>query len=268
MKSTLGFLLGLMVASGACVAGESEWLEPETQMPFVRIAKGCFLMGTNIKSSDPDEELTYDKLGRRSQAQEDEVPQHEVCLGGFWMGRYEVRVRDWSRIMGGAGSPDDVRPINNVTWALAREFAQRLSERTGERFRLPTEAEWEYACRAGAPADHVPLDREMIGIAWHSRHEARKTAPQEVGQLRVNGFGLYDMLGNVWEWVEDDYVANGYTRHGLHDPVVKEVVPQKVMRGASFRTEPRQTRCAVRGHLPNGKTMDSVGFRLVREAKE
>lgn len=238
------------------------WNDPTTGMPFVEIKKGCYKMGS-ANPVKPYPDPFWEVVAKQPTLSADEAPQHEVCLDAFWVGKYEVRNAEWKAIMG-EGAGDDEHPVAKVTWEQARTFAERLSERSGQRYRLPTEAEWERACRAGAAAEAVAENEELIGKAWHGRGDARRPAPQKAGQLAANAFGLHDMLGNVWEWTEDSYAADGYRRHALYNPAAREPAAQKVIRGGGFRTEPRQTRCAVRGHIAPGQALDSVGFRLVR----
>lgn len=255
----------LAAATAQAEAPRAVWNDPTTDMPFVRIDKACYKMGsaTPVKAfPDP----FWERIGFKPTLSEDEVPHHEVCLNAYWIGKYEVRWSDWKKIMG-EGEGEDDRPVTNITWEQARTFAERLSERSGSRFRLPTEAEWEHACRAGASTDQVVSGREPVGKAWHSQGEARRPAAEKVGQLAANAFGLHDMLGNVWEWTEDSYAADGYRRHALYNPIVRDpAAAQRVIRGAGFRTEPLQTRCTVRGHVAPFQALDSIGFRLVRLA--
>lgn len=255
--------------SAAEPAAES-WTEPATGMVFLSIAKGCYQMGAQAPiTAFPDP--FWERVGHLPRLTDDEMPRHEVCVDAFWIGKHEVRVAEWRKLMGGekggsSDASDGNVPVAAVTWAQARQFAERLGQASGQRFRLPTEAEWEYACRAGAKDDEIAYSRELVGRAWYGRGEARQPSPRPVGQLKANAFGLHDVLGNVWEWTEDSYSPGGYQQHTLFNPVVRDAAaPQKVMRGGSIRTEPRQTRCGARGHLAAEQRLDTVGFRLVRE---
>lgn len=249
-----------------------DWQEPATGMIFKDIPKGCFQMGAETPQI-PHPEMFWERAGYTKTASEDERPVHEVCVNGFWMGKYEVRRSEWRQVMGEA-SNDDAKdgelPMSGITWEQAEEFAQRLSRLSEgkNRFRLPTEAEWEYACRAGAPKDIDPLAGNLAGFA---RHEFSHGSPQPAGQLRPNDWGLHDVLGNVWEWVADDYAADAYARHDLYNPRMKAASAQKnlnvqkVLRGGGFRTETVQVRCAMRGHHDPRIGTDAIGLRLVRE---
>lgn len=265
MKRLSAMAAGLLLAVVAQSQSMADtWTDPTTGIRFVRVEKGCYRMGT-ADPVTPFPDPFWELIGYRPNLSADEAP-HDVCLDAFWIATHEVRGRDWRKVMEN-GAHDSDAPVAFVTWDAARTFAERLSVLSGARFRLPTEAEWEYACRAGGD-DRVAFTRELEGIAWYSRGNARRDAPQSVGQLAPNGFGLFDMLGNVWEWTEDSYSTGGYARHMRNNPVVQEPTGQKVIRGGSFRTEPRQTRCNVRGHLGPEEKLDSVGFRLVAVPEE
>ncbi|HEY3326501.1 MAG TPA: formylglycine-generating enzyme family protein [Novimethylophilus sp.] len=248
-------------------AAAKTWTEPATGMQFVAVPKGCFQMGS-AKPVPPPADSYWAQIGFAKSLSEDEVPQHEVCVDAFWMGKFEVRIKEWQQIMATADAPGDGKdlPAAKVTWAQARDFAERLSTRSGGkyRFRLPTEAEWEYACLAGRKYKFEPRPdpQELNKVAWY---QFRTPKPSVVGALKANAFGLHDMQGNVWEWVGDGYLADGYTRHALYNPRVEADTGPRVIRGGSFRTELEQTRCAKRGHYPADDALDSIGLRLVRE---
>ena len=265
----LPLALGLMLCTGAQAQnGPRTWIEPQTGLPFVWIPKACFQMGTDEKVSLPPDTM-FRHLRAAPDLAADEHPRHEVCVDGFWISKYETRNADWRRIMGpttgtGTGAPD--LPVSGVTWSQARAFAERLGATPGAafRFRLPTEAEWEYACRGGAAEESVPTGREAVDRAWYNKNEDGAAAPRPVGKLAANGFGVHDMLGNVWEWVDDGYLADAYAQHALFDPRAGESAADRVIRGGSHRSEPMHMRCANRGLYPAGEGLPTLGFRLVR----
>lgn len=268
MMRQIAFAIGMLLMSAAWAGPAAQtWNESTTGMPFVAVPKGCFQMGA-AKPVPPPADSHWVQMGFKKSISENEVPQHEVCVDAFWMGKFEVRVKEWQQIMQASDAPgaDTDVPVAQVTWAQARSFAGQLSARSGGkyRFRLPTEAEWEYACRAGQKddADPQPDQDQMNRVAWY-QYRTRK--PASVGILQANAFGLYDMQGNVWEWVSDGYLADGYARHALYNPRVETDGGQRVIRGGSFRTELEQTRCAKRGHYSTGEALDTIGIRLVRE---
>jgi formylglycine-generating enzyme required for sulfatase activity len=283
MKRTLLLAAGmtLSVAALAAPAGKKvaaaqgqgpDWQEPATGMAFREIPKGCFRMGAETPQV-PQPEFFWDRAGYTKTASEDERPVHEVCVDGFWVGKYEIRRSEWRQVMAEAPK-DDAKdgdlPMTGINWEQAEEFARRLSGLSAGkyRFRLPTEAEWEYACRAGSAKDIDPLANDVARFAWHLLSH---TSTQPVGQLQPNAWGLHDMLGNAWEWVADGYAADAYARHDLYNPRMKagpgqkDWKGQKVLRGGSFRTETVQVRCAMRGHHDPQVGSDAIGLRLVRE---
>lgn len=256
------------------------WKEPVTGMEFVWIPGGCFLMGS------PTVEKKRDA---------DEGPVHEVCVDGFWMGRTEVTNGQFrkfhpnhsSRDYSGVSLDGDQQPSVFVSWHDAKNFAQWLAAQNGwqHKFRLPTEAEWEYACRAGSDSaaywgddqDHSRVCiHENVGDVtakhkweWEEAHDCEDgyaaTAP--VGSFQPNEFGVHDMLGNVWEWCEDVYIVDAYVRHDRTNPVISDESfgTGRVIRGGYWHSRPGTVRCADRGSgLPAGMS-DDLGFRLVRE---
>lgn len=218
------------------------WREPVTGMEFVWIPAGEFQMGSNTG---------YD----------DEKPVHRVALDGFWMGRYEVTQGEWKKILSSNPShfqSGDKYPIEEASWDDAHKFIGRLNSRSGQRFRLPTEAEWEYACRAGTTGDRYG---DLEDIAWYAGNSGGKTHP--VGQKRPNAWGLYDMLGNVWEWCSDRHetYASGFGRN----PFAPSSGSFRVGRGGSWYDYARNVRSADRnGGRPSGRN-SCLGFRLVRD---
>jgi formylglycine-generating enzyme required for sulfatase activity len=166
------------------IAGKA-WTEPTTGMEFVWIPKGCFQMGSPGSEKDrmPDE--------RR----------HEACVDGFWMGKYEVTNAQYKQYKPDHGA-DDKYPVTDVSWQEAVRFAQWLSEKSGKKLRLPTEAEWEYAARAGTSTAY------FWGDGWESRHNYLSDSKKPVGSHQPNAFGLHDMLGNVREWTASSYDSN------------------------------------------------------------
>jgi formylglycine-generating enzyme required for sulfatase activity len=161
------------------------------------------------------------------------------------------------------GNPD--RPVEHVSWEDVQQFIQVLNAREGsERYRLPREAEWEYACRAGSTTAYSFGDDEgQLGeYAWYK--ENSRGEPHPVGRLKPNAWGLYDMLGNVWEWVQDWY--GEYTAETVKDPQGPQPREDRVNRGGSWVFDAGWCRSAIRGHVTPNHRADDLGFRLLRTA--
>ena len=192
--------------------------------------------------------------------------QHEVTLSqGFWMGKHEVTQAEWEALMGSNPSwfyrCGSRCPVETVSWKDVQKFIQKLNEREsgkGYRYRLPTEAEWEYAARAGtAGARHGELD----AIAWYyDGKSSGRTHP--AGEKRGNGWGLHDMLGNVSEWTADWYGT--YRSRSVTDPTGPRTGWTRVYRGGSWFNTRGHVRSANRSYDAPGNRDGSIGFRLVR----
>lgn len=204
-----------------------------------------------------------------SNENQDERPVHRVNVPSFLIGKTEVTQGQWKAVMGSNpsyfGSCGDDCPVERVSWNDAQEFAQRLSQKTGKQYRLPSEAEWEYAARAGSNAKWSFGDSEyQLGdYAWFSANSQNKT--QRVAQKRPNAFGLFDMHGNVWEWVQDclhrDY--SGAPTNGSAWTTACSG-STRVLRGGSWSNDPADLCSAVRvGYMPVIRNF-YFGLRLAR----
>jgi serine/threonine protein kinase len=229
-------------------------------LEMVQIPEGTFKMGS------PEGEE-----GRKK----DESPQHQVTVPGFFMGRYEVTQAQYQAIMGTnpAHFKGEKLPVETVSWNDAVEFCQKLSQKTGRTYRLPSEAEWEYACRSGTTTpfyfgetitpDLVNYDGTSTYASAPKGKNREETTP--VGSFLPNAFGLYDMHGNVYEWCQDDYHDNynGAPTDGrawVSDNVFKR------LRGGSWRFDPKFCRSASRSpfdRVERDNVGNSVGFRVV-----
>ena len=209
----------------------------------------------------------------------DEKPVHEVRIAQpFAMGRYEVTFAEYDRYAQAAGKtkPDDTlnsgrgnHPVINVSWQNAQNYVKWLSQETGQRYRLPSEAEWEYAARAGSTTTYSwgnsPSGRHANAnedVGWPS-DGYKRTAP--TGSFIPNQFGLYDMSGNVWEWVEDCWHEN-YARAPVDGSawVSGGNCSSRILRGGSFNSFPARVRSAFRNGLGAALRTSSDGFRLAR----
>jgi formylglycine-generating enzyme required for sulfatase activity len=198
-----------------------------------------------------------------------EKPVHRVTISqGFYMGKYEVTQGQWQAVMG--TNPSYFKdcgsncPVEQVSWEDAQEFIRKLNARNdGYTYRLPTEAEWEYAARAGTTGDYYG---NLDSIAWYDGNSGNTTHP--VRQKQANAFGLYDMSGNVWEWVQDWYDDKYYSRSPATDPAGAGSGQGRVVRGGSWRSYASYTRSANRyGDTPPLRSYGS-GFRVAAARRQ
>jgi formylglycine-generating enzyme required for sulfatase activity len=234
---------------------------------MARIPAGSFLMGS--PATEQEREDT-------------ESPRHSVRVPAFSIGKYTVTFEEWDACMAARGCskrPSDEgwgrgqRPVINVSWSDARQYVVWLSTKTGKRYRLPSEAEWEYAARAGTTTAYHWGDKIGHGNAncdgCGSQWDAKQTAP--VGRFGPNAFGLYDMLGNVWQWVQD--CDHGDYRHAPADGSAWESrdCATRAFRGGSWFDYPHRSRAAARAAYnifvqPNDLGGSVVGFRVARDS--
>jgi formylglycine-generating enzyme required for sulfatase activity len=216
-------------------------------MRMVRVPAGSFPMG-----SAPGAPMR----------QEEELEHRVTLTRAFRIASMEVTQRQWLALMPSNRSPQpgDDLPVTSVSWREAREFCLKLSQREGALYRLPTEAEWEYACRAGT--DDPPADRaELEVVAWHADNSGERAHP--VGQKAPNPWGLFDLLGNVAEWTLDAY--GPYPRLPATDPAGSPTGSTRVVRGGAWRSFPPAVRCAARTGTPESYQLSHVGLRVVQE---
>lgn len=237
-----------MVSSNVAPASSSQ-TKVFDGIPFVWIPAGSFNMGS---------------VERAIRAQ----PVHSVTISqGFWMGQYEVTQGQWMQVMGkrhrSAFNGDDL-PVDTVTYDNIQEFLMKLNASSDGKYRLPTEAEWEYACRAGTSTEYFfgPTDLQLYEYAWYSANSGGTTHP--VGSLKPNPWGLYDILGNVWEWVSDYYDSRYYAASPGIDPMGPGVGKARVIRGGSWRHRSTECHPARRDAYSIGRGSAGIGFRLVR----
>lgn len=214
---------------------------------MVIVPAGSFVMGSN-KSAN-------------------EQPTHSVNLRSFLMGKTEVTQEQWEAVMG--NNPSQIKgrslPVEQVSWDDAQQFIVKLNQKTGRRYRLPSEAEWEYAARAGATAEWSFGNDEsnLPDYAWYSGNSGGKT--QVVGRKRPNPFGLFNMHGNVWEWTQDCYQHNysGAPTDGAARPDCRFKYP--VLRGGSWYNEAKSLRSAFRYGNITQYRYNNVGFRVASD---
>ena len=268
---------------------------PETSITFkmVAIPKGNFTIGSDISERGRDE---------------DEGPQKEIAISPFWMGTIEVTFAEWDLYFKDVTLPqaknldgvtratpqyidltwgmgrDGKHPSNSMSHAAAIMYCKWLYSKTGVFFRLPTEAEWEYACRAGSTTAY-PFGDDPSPLKEHGYFkENSNNKYHHVGQFKPNAWGLYDMLGNLSEWTIDQYDPAYYSAILNQDPKTTPASKyQKVVRGGSYLSEGKELRCANRTasdaswnkrdpQIPKSKWWLTdgmfVGFRVVRPLKQ
>ena len=194
----------------------------------------------------------------------DEVPHTVTLTKPYYMMEHEVTQAEWSAVMGsnpsGFSSCGPTCPVEQVSWNDAQAFIAKVSARDGVTYRLPTEAEWEYAARAGAGFAYAGSG-DLGSVGWYGGNSGSKTHPV-CGKAR-NGFGLCDMSGNVWEWTADWY--GGYASSAQTDPRGPASGSDRVLRGGSWYYVARCARVALRnGGNPDLRNYRDLGFRLVR----
>ncbi|MFN0202370.1 MAG: formylglycine-generating enzyme family protein, partial [Bacteroidia bacterium] len=240
---------------GPCEEKTCEWGN------FVFVEGGTFMMGSNDGSSD-------------------EKPVHSVTVSSFYMGKYEVTQAEWQEIMGNNPSSfkGDNLPVENVSWEDVQVFIQKLNQKTGCKYRLPSEAEWEYAARGGNKSKgYLYAGSNTIGdVAWYSENAGSKT--HVVGSKDPNELGICGMSGNVWEWCEDWYAEKYYDyckKNSItNNPILRnknnqnlEISEYRICRGGSWGLNANYCRATLRFRVVPTYQYFIVGFRLLREAQ-
>ena len=216
---------------------------------MIAVEGGTFLMG----SPESDTE-----------ANDNEKPQHEVTLSNYYIGETEVTQELWEAVMGSNPSyfVGANLPVENVSWDDCQEFIGKLNAQTGKTFRLPTEAEWEYAARGGKKSKgYTYSGSNTIGdVAWYDDNSGGPT--HEVGTKQANELGIYDMSGNVWEWCQDWYGETYYENSPSTNPLGPDLGMSRVHRGGSGWFDAWFCRVAIRDWRSPGHRSGSLGFRL------
>jgi len=259
-------------------AGGKQFKDPVTGMEFVFVKGGCFEMGDTFGGGDADEK-----------------PVHNICISDFYMGKYEVTVGQFKKfvedtnyrteaelgdgcyIFTGRGwkkessknwrnpgfTQSDSHPVACVSWNDANSYIQWISRKTNKTYRLPTEAEWEYAARSGGKREkYAGTNDNPDDYVWYNSNSGMKTHP--IGEKKPNGLGLYDMSGNVWEWVSDWFGKDYYSNSPRDNPGGPSSGSHRVCRGGSWFGTPLSIRASNRIKINPSSRYHSVGFRLLR----
>jgi formylglycine-generating enzyme required for sulfatase activity len=227
----------------------------ETEDDMVYIKGGCFDMG-NIFGDE--------------KAENGEKPVHMVCVSDFYLGKTEVTQKQWTEIMG--HNPSKFKggnsPVERVSWNSVQDFIKKLNKETGMHYRLPTEAEWEYAARNGGGKEKwagADKESELDEYAWYYGNSARDGTHAVAGK-KPNGLGLYDMMGNVWEWCSDLYDGNYYENSPAKNPEGPSDGLTRVLRGGGWKSKPKHIRTVDRNDFdPDIEKFANIGFRLARD---
>ena len=236
--------------------GEAEWelttsgdsfADSATGIQMIFVKGGCYQMGDTFGDGDKDEK-----------------PVHNACVSDFYIGKYEVTQGQWQKVMGSNpshfSSCGDNCPVEKVSWNDIQGFIRKLNSQTGKNYRLPTEAEWEYAARSGGKSEKYAGGNDVDSVAWYDGNSGSKTHP--VGQKRPNGLGIYDMSGNVWEWCNDWYGEKYYGESPRDNPQGPGSSSTHVLRGGSWANNAQYARAAIRvGINPDSRGIGD-GFRV------
>jgi sulfatase modifying factor 1 len=247
MTAAVLALCAAMSYAGDSPTGGAVFTDAKTGMEFVSVKGGCYQMGDTFGIGEIDEK-----------------PVHEVCVRDFHIGKFEVTQGEWEKIMG--SNPSYFKkgaryPVEQVSWNDAQEFLRKMNFQSGKQYRLPTEAEWEYAARSGGKLEKyagfsdVP---DLDSYAWFGKNAGGSTHP--VGEKKPNGLGLHDMTGNVIEWVQD--WKGNYSSSSRDNPQGPLSGSYRVLRGGSWKTLPWFLRATTRDLHPPDSKLDSYGFRV------
>jgi formylglycine-generating enzyme required for sulfatase activity len=223
-------------------------------IPMVYVVGGTFTMG-----------CTYEQ---GNDCDSDEKPAHQVTLSNFYIGKYEITQAQWEAVMGNnpsSFSGCDNCPVENVSWNDVQDFIRKLNAVTGKNYRLPTEAEWEYAARGGNQSKNYKYSgsNSVSEVAWYNSNSGSKT--HTVGQKKANELGIYDMSGNVYEWCQDWY--DTYSSSSQTNPTGAYFGSYRVYRGGSWYDNARYVRVSDRLNFTPGSRSYVLGFRLACSSK-
>ena len=240
---------GHFVFTGECLG------EPISGDDFVRVEGGCYQMGDQFGDGLPDE-----------------LPVHKVCVSDFYLSKYEVTQAQWLQVMGNNPSKNQANPqypVDVVSWHEVKGFIDKLNSTTDQKFRLPTEAEWEYACRAGGKkVKYGTADGTSAAhLLSYSDSDANNQGLMPVGSFPANELGLHDMSGNVSEWVLDWYDRKFYAKAPIDNPSLTDdhTKRSRVRRGGHWGDKEWVMRCTFRNLRKPNYRLVGLGFRLAKD---
>lgn len=250
LKTVCGLVIiaaAVHLHSSAANASTEKPAESVDNIAMAPVKGGCFKMG------DAEEKTV-----------------HEVCVNDFAIGKYEVTQGQWQEIMGHNpsryNSCGSDCPVDQVSWNDIQEFIAKLNSKTNKQYRLPTEAEWEYAARSGGKPEKFSGGNSVDTVAWYSKNAENR--PHAVGTKQPNGLGIYDMSGNVWEWVYDCFRPDYYKKSPKNNPQGPNCSDKRVLRGGSWFNTAKDARVAFRMRDNPGFSYHfTFGFRLASSSK-
>ena len=254
MKKTFFFLFFLVLSpvvfaqQGQSVPTSRTFTVKGVSFQMVYVQGGTFDMGSNDSEADSREQ-----------------PVHSVTLSDYYIGETEVTQQLWHAVMGSNPSyytGNSQRPVEMVSWGECQTFICKLNALTGKNFRLPTEAEWEYAARGGNKSRGYKYsgNNTLTDVAWY--YDNASSTTHLVKQKRANELGLYDMSGNVWEWCQDRYGSNYYSQSPSYNPTGPSSGYCRVFRGGGWNYNAMNCRVAYRGSLNPDNRDNNLGLRL------
>jgi formylglycine-generating enzyme required for sulfatase activity len=229
----------------------------ERDIEMVFVERGTFTMGCI-----PERDGTCSRS--------DSKPPHSITVSSFYIGKYSVTQAQWVAVMGSnpsANRNDNQQPVEMVSWDNAQEFITRLNSLTGKNYRLPTEAEWEYAARGGNKGNGYMYSgsNDLNEVGWYNINSSNQ--PHPVGQKKPNELGIYDMSGNVWDWCLDGYISNYYTTSPNTDPVASVSNKMYVFRGGQWGWLEEGCRVVFRNYSASNTQHPGIGFRVALSAQ-
>ena len=265
-------LLAFIISTAAWAVNIKNIRQNTLGMSFVYIPAGSFQMGT---SKEEAETISFEMDSPDAGKFRDEYPPHTVNISnGFWLQRIEVTQAQWFEVMENKPGPEKYwqdkdwqqLPVVSVNWFMAQRFVEELNKiDMTYRYRLPGEAEWEYAARAGSKGIQPFSVEKLTDYAWFIHSSGDE--PHPVATLKPNAWGLYDMLGNVWEWVNDRYGKATYQQGTRTDPAGPKTGSSRVRRGGSYHCPLFQTRPGYRAANPPDTRYSVIGFKVIAEIK-